>query len=81
MIRDRSTNTSGSKMNDNLLIHRGATTEFTGHSGVVDVGPNWGLTPDQAQEVSDHLPTWGEFSVFESAQPGRMAAQPTGPAR
>lgn len=80
VIRTRSTNTAGSKLNDNILIHRGATTEFTGQGDVIDVATVWGLTPQQAEEVSDHLPVWAEFSVYESASPGRMALQPAAPA-
>ncbi|TWT30353.1 Endonuclease/Exonuclease/phosphatase family protein [Posidoniimonas corsicana] len=81
VIRDQATNTSGTKLNDNLLIHRGATTEFTGRSGVIDVQGVWGLSPDQAQLVSDHLPVWAEFSIYESGDPGRMATRPTQPTR
>ncbi|TWT85567.1 Endonuclease/Exonuclease/phosphatase family protein [Posidoniimonas polymericola] len=81
VIRNQATNTSGSKLNDNLLIHRGATVEFTGRSGVIDVQGVWGLSPDQAQLVSDHLPVWAEFSVFESGAPGRMATRPVQPTR
>lgn len=81
VIRSQATNTSGSKLNDNLLIHRGATTEFTGRSGVIDVQGVWGLSPDQAQQVSDHLPVWAEFSVYESGAPGRMATRPGMPPR
>lgn len=81
VIRSQATNTSGSKLNDNLLIHRGATTEFTGRSGVIDVQGVWGLSEKHAQMVSDHLPVWAEFSVYESGAPGRMATRPTVPTR
>lgn len=81
VIRNQSTNTAGSKLNDNLLIHRGATTEFTGNAGVIDVQRVWGLSSDDAAKVSDHLPVWAEFSVYESVSPGRMAQQPTMPSR
>jgi len=68
------TTTHGTKMYDNILFNRDATTEFTGRAGVVDLLQEFGLTMQQALEVSDHLPIWAEFSIYEGGQPGRMAA-------
>ena len=34
------------------------------------------LTQDQAERVSDHLPIWAEFSVYEGGRPGPIAARP-----
>jgi endonuclease/exonuclease/phosphatase family metal-dependent hydrolase len=81
VIRSEATNTRGNKLHDNLLIYRGATTEFTGRGGVVDVQRTFNLSLDQALMVSDHRPVWAEFSVYESAAPGRMAQGQTGVAR
>ena len=38
------------------------------------------LTPAQALEVSDHMPVWAEFSVYEGAV-GPLASQPGNPLR
>ncbi|MEX2168986.1 MAG: endonuclease/exonuclease/phosphatase family protein [Pirellulales bacterium] len=81
VIRSEATNTRGSKLHDNVLIHRGATTEFTGRSGVVDMQRMFNLSIDQALMVSDHRPVWAEFSVYESAAPGRMARGTAGATR
>ncbi|QDU86957.1 Endonuclease/Exonuclease/phosphatase family protein [Pirellulimonas nuda] len=75
LIRDRSTSTVGTRLHDELLIRKNTTTEFTGRSGVFDVMQQFGLTQVQAEEMSDHLPVWGEFSVYESGTPGRVAQQ------
>ena len=70
------TNTRGTRMYDNILFNREASSEFTGRAGVVDLLHEFGLTMPQALEVSDHLPVWAEFSIYEGGQPGRMAARP-----
>ncbi len=68
------TTTQGTKMYDNILFNRDATTESTGRCGVVDLMQEFGLTLPQALEVSDHLPIWAEFSIYEGGERGRMAA-------
>jgi exonuclease III len=68
------TTTRGTAVADNILFNRRATTEFTGRSGVVDLIREFGLTMPEALEVSEHLPVWSEFSVFEGGQPGQVAA-------
>lgn len=74
VIRTQPTNVVGTKLHDNILVHRGATTEFTGTAGVYNIGALHGLRLDQVKQVSDHLPVWAEFSVYEGGVPGRMAA-------
>jgi hypothetical protein len=69
------TNTRGTKMYDNLLFNRQATVEFTGRAGILDVPRELNLPMSQALELSDHLPIWAEFSVYEGGQPGRMAGR------
>lgn len=81
VIRNEATNTRGTKLYDNLIIHRGATTEFTGRGGVVDVQRMFNLSIDQALMVSDHRPVWAEFSVYESVVPGRVAQGPAAATR
>jgi deoxyribonuclease-1-like protein len=66
---------------DNLLFDRRATTEFTGRSGVVDLIREFDLSMQEALELSEHLPVWAEFSVYEGGQPGQVAAGPAGSTR
>ena len=68
------TDTQGTTQYDNLLFPRQATEEFTGRAGVLDFMRRYNFTLDEALEVSDHLPVWAEFSVYEGGQPGRTAA-------
>lgn len=60
------TNTRQSKNYDNLVFDGRATIEYTGRSGVFVFQQLYQLSPEQALEVSDHCPVWGEFSIFES---------------
>jgi endonuclease/exonuclease/phosphatase family metal-dependent hydrolase len=69
------TNTRGNRQNDNLVFHLPSTTEFSGRAGVLDLMGQYNLTLEQALEVSDHLPVWGEFSVYEGGQAGRLASR------
>jgi endonuclease/exonuclease/phosphatase family metal-dependent hydrolase len=69
------TNTRGTAQYDNILFQQSATAEFTGRYGVVDLIREYNLTADQALEVSDHLPIWAEFSLYEGGQPGRLASR------
>jgi len=70
------TNTRGSEQYDNFVFHQGATREFTGRGGVYDFMREYNLTQDEALEVSDHLPVWAEFSIYEGGEIGRVAARP-----
>jgi endonuclease/exonuclease/phosphatase family metal-dependent hydrolase len=69
------TNTRGTKTYDNIVFDRRTTIEFTGRWGVLDLMREFSLTMEQALEVSDHLPVWAEFSVYEG-QAGPLALQP-----
>jgi deoxyribonuclease-1-like protein len=75
------TNTRRSAQYDNILFHSAATTEFTGRGGVYDFLRDFNLTLDQAERVSDHLPVWAEFSVYEGGRPGAVAERPGGAGR
>jgi len=55
---------------DNLFFHRRATTEFAGRAEVFDVMRAFDLTRREAEEVSDHLPVWAEFSSYEGGESG-----------
>ena len=72
------TNTQGTKLYDNIVIHRPSTVEFTGRRGVFDVIERFNLSMEQARELSDHFPVWGEFSVVESGVPSRFASRQSG---
>ncbi len=63
------TNTRKTKAYDNILFQGQATQEYTGRWGVYDLERNLGLSRDQALQVSDHLPVWAEFRVWEARQP------------
>ncbi len=66
VVNNAMTNTRQNKAYDNILFHSQATAEFSGRWGVFDVETTYGLTRDQALLISDHLPVWAEFSVWES---------------
>ena len=67
------TTTRGTRLADNILFDRRATVEFTGRSGVFDLMRECDLPLQAAVEISEHLPVWAEFSVFEGGQPGHVA--------
>lgn len=73
------TNTHGNAQYDNIIFQQQATREFTGKGGVYDFMRQYNLTLEQALEVSDHLPVWAEFSVYEGGKPGHVAARPEFP--
>lgn len=75
------TNTRKTEQYDNLVFHGRATSEFIGRAGVVDFMREFDLTLDESIEVSDHLPVWGEFSIFEGRLPARVAGRPAETAR
>jgi deoxyribonuclease-1-like protein len=64
-ISGKHTNTRQTRQLDNLLFQLPATGEYTGRNGVFDFLREFNLTLEQALEVSDHLPVWAEFSVYE----------------
>lgn len=69
------TNTRGTKTYDNLLFFASATTEFSGRGGVFNFQEEYQLTAEQALQVSDHFPVWGEFDLREGGVPNRFAAR------
>ena len=72
------TNTLHNAQYDNILFDHKATSEFTGRGGVFDFLRQYNLTLDQAKHVSDHMPVWAEFSVFEGGAGAPLAARPGG---
>ncbi len=76
VVTGTTTNTRRNHAYDNIVFHRGVTTEYTGRWGVLDLEAEYGLTREQALAVSDHLPVWAEFSPFETAPAGPVATLP-----
>ena len=68
------TTARGTTLLDNILLDRRATSEFTGRVEVVDMMREFELTLPGLQEVSDHLPVWAEFSVYEGGQAGHVTS-------
>jgi len=75
---DMATNVRGNAQYDNIVFDQTATYEFLGRGGVFDFLREYNLSLTQAKQVSDHLPVWAEFSVYEGGVPGRVAARPSG---
>lgn len=60
------TNTRGTASYDNILFTATETREFTGRGGVFDLRSEFGLSMEEALEISDHLPVWAEFTATEA---------------
>lgn len=77
-ITGKFTNTRLSKQYDNILFDELATIEYSGNSGVMNLMEMFDLTEEQALQVSDHLPVWAEFSVYEggAAKAPPIASRP-----
>ncbi len=75
-VHGEPTNTRGTSSYDNIVFDRLATTEFTGTAGIVSLQQEFGLSMEQAIDVSDHLPVWAEFDVHEHGVQVPVAVQP-----
>ena len=75
LVVNAPTNTLQTAMYDNVLFLEHATPEFTGRGGVFDFWREFNLTEKQATDVSDHLPLWAEFSVYEGGRAGPVATR------
>lgn len=69
------TNTRKTEQYDHITFDKFLTSEFTGRADVYDLGARFGMTLEEALEVSDHLPVWAEFEV-EEHEYGRSIASP-----
>jgi endonuclease/exonuclease/phosphatase family metal-dependent hydrolase len=76
IVDGQATNTRGTKSYDNILFDQTATLEFTGQAGILNLLETYGLRLDQALEVSDHMPVWAEFDVFERSARMNVATLP-----
>jgi endonuclease/exonuclease/phosphatase family metal-dependent hydrolase len=75
LVVNTPTNTLQNAMYDNMIFLEQSTPEFTGRGGVFDFLREYNLSRQQATEVSDHLPLWAEFSVFEGGRAGPVATR------
>lgn len=76
VISHTPTNVAQTAQYDNIVYHGPSTREFTGRGGVFDFMREYNLTLEEAKQVSDHLPVWAEFHLYEGGQPGRVASLP-----
>lgn len=76
VVTNQFTNTQRSRTNDNIIFNRTATTEYAGKGGVFDFLRAYNLTQQEAVKVSDHMPVWAEFSVYENGASHRVARTP-----
>jgi endonuclease/exonuclease/phosphatase family metal-dependent hydrolase len=74
---DVMTNVTRSQTYDHILIDRNITREYAERMGVIDFQQDLGLNEDQAKAISDHLPLWAEFSVYEAPPPMQQPAAET----
>ncbi len=74
-ITGTTTNTRRNKMYDNLVFDARTTTEYTKQWGVLDLMAEYGLSEEAALEVSDHLPVWAAWSVYEAGTGVRVATE------
>jgi deoxyribonuclease-1-like protein len=64
------TNTRQTHTSANILFDSAATVEYTGRAGVLPWMTEYGLSLEQALTVSEQLPVWAEFSVYEGGTAG-----------
>jgi deoxyribonuclease-1-like protein len=72
LLSSFATTVRGTQLLDNILLDRRATGEFTGRVEVVDMMREFHLAQPAAIEISEHLPIWAEFSVFEGGEAGHV---------
>ena len=73
---DVTTNVSRTKCYDNLVFDARTTTEFLNKADVFDFERDFNLSRESAKNVSDHLPVWACFSIYENEQTD-IATRPT----
>ncbi len=73
-IRSIPTNVDSTLQTENIVFQNPATDEFTGRAGVFDFLRAYNLTVERAREVSNYMPVWAEFSIFEGGERGRADA-------
>jgi endonuclease/exonuclease/phosphatase family metal-dependent hydrolase len=78
IIQNQPTNTRKTKIYDNIIFDSGLTSEYTGRGGVLDFAAWFSISMEEALTISDHMPVWGEFTLFErsGSGPPTVANQP-----
>lgn len=76
VIRSQNTNTRGTSQMDNIVFDSRYTIEMTGQAGVMDLMEMYNLSKEEALKVSDHLPVWADFSMYEGHR-GPVASSPS----
>lgn len=72
------TNTRKTATYDNIVFDKVQTNEFVGSWGIMDLESQFGLTHEEALQVSDHLPVWAVYTATEQpAGTGPIAIQST----
>ena len=74
-IRGTPTTLRGQHQTENLLFRATETDEFVGRSGVFQFLRAYNLDLEQASQISEFLPVWAEFSIYEGGQQGRVAQE------
>lgn len=78
VVNEEPTNTRKTEVYDNIVFDRVRTNEYIGSGGVFDLESEYGLSREEALQVSDHLPVWAGFTATErAADAGPVAVQPT----
>jgi hypothetical protein len=67
------TDIMATEQHSNLVFSSLATSEYQGRGGVLDFLREFNLAESQAREISEELPVWAEFSIFEGGKPGQVA--------
>lgn len=70
-ISGRTENIQPTTRLDNVVFGNSATVEYTGRSGVSDFMRLYNLRSADAMSISDRMPVWAEFSVFEGGESTR----------
>jgi hypothetical protein len=67
------TNISRTAQFDNIVFSPLATVESSGTAGVFDFMQQYNLFLEDALRISEHLPVWADFSIYEGMTPGLTA--------
>lgn len=68
------TDVMATEQRSNIVFSGLATSEYQGRGGVIDFLRDHNLSEYQAREVSEEMPVWAEFSIYEGGKPGQVAA-------
>lgn len=68
VVSNQPTDVRSANQFDNVVFSPTATIEFTGRGGVFDFLRMFNLRIEEAEQLSQRLPVWAEFSVFEGGQ-------------